>query len=481
MSSLFKRQGKGPYLIAWVDHTGRRRVKSSRTTDKETAARIARKLEVDAALRREGVIDVRRESIRKESQRSIDDHLTDYTSAMRSRSKARHIEDTQKQIEAICLAANWVNLQDLEPTAINRFADSLRETGKSERTIAKYLQAIKGFTRWAVKHGRLESDPLAVITKPNPESDRRLVRRYLTHEEFYWLDSETRQAGERFGMSGIERALLYATAIQTGLRSNELRSLTRGKLQLTANPPFIIATASSTKNKKLARQYVTHDLASELAELSRAKLAGTPVFRMPQPWDVVEMFRADLADARKAWLGQFLDAKLIVENESSDFLQPIDSDGEHLDFHALRHTTATWLIQAGADVQTVQSVLRHSDIKLTLQRYGHLFPGSEAAAVSRLQSAFGRASRESTGTEGAQRIRQRQGRDSMRLDASVRENRELATKPAVSDDSKKNTGSTKKTSDKTPIRAAGLEPAAYGLKVREEGNDTVDGGDGAQR
>ena len=32
--------------------------------------------------------------------------------------------------------------------------------------------------------------------------------------------------------------------------------------------------------------------------------------------------------------------------------------------------------------------MRHSDIKLTLDRYGHLFPGSEAAAVERIRSAF---------------------------------------------------------------------------------------------
>jgi hypothetical protein len=32
--------------------------------------------------------------------------------------------------------------------------------------------------------------------------------------------------------------------------------------------------------------------------------------------------------------------------------------------------------------------MRHADIKLTLDRYGHLFPGSEAEAVARLRDAF---------------------------------------------------------------------------------------------
>lgn len=74
--------------------------------------------------------------------------------------------------------------------------------------------------------------------------------------------------------------------------------------------------------------------------------------------------------------------------DESDFLQSVESDGERIDFHSLRHTCATWLIYSGADVKTIQSVMRHADIKLTLDRYGHLFPGSEAEAVARLRDAF---------------------------------------------------------------------------------------------
>lgn len=64
----------------------------------------------------------------------------------------------------------------------------------------------------------------------------------------------TRQLVERFDMTGMEIALLYATAIQTGLRSTELRSMTRGKLSLKNEPPFITAAARSTKNKKAVQQ-----------------------------------------------------------------------------------------------------------------------------------------------------------------------------------------------------------------------------------
>jgi len=79
MASVFKRGGKnnrgGSYYIAWYDHTGKRRVKSAKTTDKATAERIGKKLEPNAALRRERVIDTTMESIQHESDKPIEDQI----------------------------------------------------------------------------------------------------------------------------------------------------------------------------------------------------------------------------------------------------------------------------------------------------------------------------------------------------------------------------------------------------------------------
>ena len=52
--------------------------------------------------------------------------------------------------------------------------------------------------------------------------------------------------------------------------------------------------------------------------------------------------------------------------------------------HALRHTCGAWLAQAGTHPKTIQSVLRHSTITLTMDQYGHLFPGIEADAIGKL-------------------------------------------------------------------------------------------------
>jgi integrase len=44
----------------------------------------------------------------------------------------------------------------------------------------------------------------------------------------------------------------------------------------------------------------------------------------------------------------------------------------------------TMLAMAGAHPKAVQAIMRHSTIVLTMDTYGHLFPGQEAETISRL-------------------------------------------------------------------------------------------------
>ncbi len=51
-----------------------------------------------------------------------------------------------------------------------------------------------------------------------------------------------------------------------------------------------------------------------------------------------------------------------------------------LGFHEARRTAASLFIAAGLNAKTVSTYLGHSSISITLDRYGHLFPGSEIEA-----------------------------------------------------------------------------------------------------
>jgi integrase len=413
MATIFKRGGKGKrggrYYISYFDHKGKRQSRSSRTTDKATAERIAAKLEADAALRRDGVVDPELDAICDQSRRSVESHVKDYEAKMRAANLAsQHISTTIAYIRTICKDRKFEKVADITSDGVHQYAGSLKDQGRSTRTIQAYLTAIKGFTKWLAAQYKLPRDPLASVKKPNPKADRRRERRMLLPAEWQWVRATLAEGAERYEMPAEERMLLYAVAIQTGLRSSELRSLTRGRLFLDGNEPFITCKAGSTKNRQDARQYIQPALAALLREHIATKAPQASVFGMPPRSDVAGMFRADVADARLAWLkAAKQDSEEHLRRVESDFLGEKNHEGEFLDFHSLRHTCGAWLAMTGAHPKAVQSVMRHSTITLTMDTYGHLFPGQDAATVARLPNMLASEpiALRATGTDGAAALR----------------------------------------------------------------------------
>ena len=61
---------------------------------------------------------------------------------------------------------------------------------------------------------------------------------------------------------------------------------------------------------------------------------------------------------------------------------------DELRFHDLRHTCAALLIAAGCHLQEVKTYLGHSSIRVTSDRYGHLFPKTAESIRDRLEETF---------------------------------------------------------------------------------------------
>ncbi len=53
-------------------------------------------------------------------------------------------------------------------------------------------------------------------------------------------------------------------------------------------------------------------------------------------------------------------------------------------FHSCRHTYASWLVESGVDLYTVQKLMRHSNFKMT-ERYAHLLPSAMRGALETLE------------------------------------------------------------------------------------------------
>jgi len=57
-----------------------------------------------------------------------------------------------------------------------------------------------------------------------------------------------------------------------------------------------------------------------------------------------------------------------------------------LNFHCLRHTHASLLLQAGVDIKVISERLGHSSIRITYDIYSHLMPGMQKNAVDKLEA-----------------------------------------------------------------------------------------------
>jgi integrase len=401
--SIFKRQDGGPWYVRWFDHTGKRREHCTKTTDKTTAQRILAGKLADVALRRDGIIDTRQESLITEAGKPIEAHLADFEAMMKARQRSEdHVKRTLLFIRKICAAARFDKPSDITADGMNRIMASMKAEGKAARTIQGRVVAMKAFTKWLTDHAKLSHDPLRTVKRPSVKTDRRLLRRMLLPAEWPYLRAATLTSGPRDGMNPPERVALYAVAIQTGLRSNELRSLMKRDLFLAGDSPYARCKVENTKNGNEARQYIQADLAAELRRIVATKTPTAPVFTMPNEWDVADMLRADLAAARTQWLNEVKhDPEARAKRAESDFLAIKNEQGESLDFHALRHTTGAWLALRGIHVSVIKTVMRHSTITLTMDTYGHLLPDQHADAIGGMVNMLtGEGLLEATGTTG---------------------------------------------------------------------------------
>ena len=77
--------------------------------------------------------------------------------------------------------------------------------------------------------------------------------------------------------------------------------------------------------------------------------------------------------------------------------QLVDDDPRRFGFHNLRHSLASFLIRTRTDPKTVQTLLRHSDVKLTLQFYTHAVSRDRMAAAGKMLTAILRHSTQQSG------------------------------------------------------------------------------------
>ncbi len=160
-----------------------------------------------------------------------------------------------------------------------------------------------------------------------------------------YIFGPTKSKHHKIAISGPARAALYRLALGTGFRANELRVLRPEWFTLDGPEPKITIPAEHTKNGKPAPQPIAREDAEGVRGYVERAERGKPVLIVPDR--TAQMLRHDLAAAGI----------------------PYETPQGTLDFHALRATYVTHLLNSGASIKVVQKLARHSTPVLTLAIY----------------------------------------------------------------------------------------------------------------
>ena len=331
-----------------------------------------------AKLAKIGLLDPRTVAAAK----PLADHLDDFEKALMAKGNTeKHVALTLQRVRGLFDGCGFKFWTDIEAAAVDRYLEGQRsdaETRMSHQSSNFYLAAAKQFCAWMIRERRASESPVAHLRGLNVATDRRHNRRALSVEEVRRLLTAAKQGSEQFGMTGAERALTYRLAVESGLRSNEIRSLVRTSFRFAAKLATVTVEAGNSKRRRRDELPLRPDTAAELKAHLATKHPGAPAFALPPAYEMADMLRHDLAAARKAWVGEVRDPKQQAERERSAFLAAVDEAGQVVDFHGLRHTFITNLARAGVHPSVAQSLARHSDPKLTLGRYTHVELGEQA-------------------------------------------------------------------------------------------------------
>ena len=99
---------------------------------------------------------------------------------------------------------------------------------------------------------------------------------------------------------------------------------------------------------------------------------------------MLKQFLSGKAHDAKAFKVPQKTAVMLKEDLEAAGIPYVDDQDRYADFHALRHTTGSWLAASGVHPKVAQVIMRHSDINLTMSRYTHIFRGQESEAVAKL-------------------------------------------------------------------------------------------------
>jgi integrase len=263
-----------------------------------------------------------------------------------------------------------LRLQKLRPEHVEQWHGTLIKTGLAPRTVGHAHRLRARVLGYAVENGTIARN-VAAIRKPPKVEEREI--------EILGAD----QIAEiRTKLIGHTLLPIVELALATGMRRGELLGLQWGDVDLDAGTLRVERSVEETraglrlKPPKTRRGRRSTTLGEGAVALLRAHKVKQLELRLV------------------LGLGKAEPATLVFSTVEGELLRPRNVTkawsrtvpGKA--FHSLRHTHASMLIRAGVDILTISRRLGHSKAAITLDTYGHLIEGADAAAAKAIEEVL---------------------------------------------------------------------------------------------
>lgn len=260
----------------------------------------------------------------------------------------RTVEAYRDDLRDFCAFFNWTP-EEFDPTKIDEtevkdWMISLLDGGKSPRSVKRYLSSLRSFYKFMLRTGLVKKDITRKVIAP--KVDKPLPVFFKESE----MQRATAYEAEADDFESVRDCLIIEFLYQTGARQAELLGLTDSDIDLIQGQVRIFG-----KRKKERIVPIGEHLVAQIKDYLEARnsLGSVPAFfvRIMRNGEVAPLERHTLYNIVRARMGEVSTLK------------------KHSP-HVLRHTFATTMLNNGADIRTIQSLMGHASLAAT-QVYTH--------------------------------------------------------------------------------------------------------------
>ena len=252
-------------------------------------------------------------------------------------------------------------LRRFDSDAVRDFLAALHDRGNSRASAARRLATLRTFARYLLREDLINDDPTAVVGTPRREQT---LPAHLAEAEMERLlaSPDAATPGGRRDRAVLE--LFYAS----GLRLSELVDLDLDDVNLSSR---VVRVRGKGRKERLVP--FNRTTADAMRTMIADRAALDPSTRSARSGQAGSGRSARHARPRHALFlnmrGRRLTSRSVDRIVRRYVRQAAIAQG--ISPHALRHTFATHLLQAGADLRAIQELLGHASLSTT-QKYTHL-------------------------------------------------------------------------------------------------------------